>query len=95
VTRNYVGPMATIKTVEREIFRVEGIEVRILHGRDGRDVRSDKTGVPGYRYKRGFPGHRSVSVWTTTRFTPSYPASPSSAYSDPSSDATRRGRSAG
>jgi hypothetical protein len=65
--------VATIRTVEREIFQVEGVEVRILHGRDRRDVRSDKTGIPGYRYKRGFPGARTVKDWIDVRFAKSYP----------------------
>ncbi len=65
--------MATIKQVERRIFQVEGFEVRILHGRDNRDVRSDKKDVKQYDYTRALKNSKSVKDWRDGRFAQSYP----------------------
>ena len=65
--------MATIRSVERQIYRVDGFRVRILHGRDRRDVRGDKEGVPGYTYERAMKGDANVTQWRRQRFARSYP----------------------
>lgn len=52
--------VATIKSVEKKIEAVEGFRVTIKHGRDGRDVRSDKQGIPQYSYERAAKGRMSV-----------------------------------
>jgi len=65
--------MATIRAVERQIRRVEGFEVRILHGRDRRDVRGDKAGVHGYAYHRQIKGSKNVREWRDGRFAERYP----------------------
>ena len=65
--------MATIKQVEAKIAEVEGFEVRILHGRDGRDVRSDKTNVKQYNYRRALKNSKNVKDWRDGRFARTYP----------------------
>lgn len=68
--------MAMVRSVERQIERVEGIGVRFLFsgpGRAaGRDVRSDRQDLPGYPYERAAPGNRTVSWWIDNRFARSY-----------------------
>ncbi len=65
--------MATIKSVERRIAAIEGFGVTIRHGRDGRDVRSDKQGIPQYGYERAAKGRMSVKDWRDGRFAQTYP----------------------
>lgn len=65
--------MATIKQVETKIFEVEGFQVHILHGRDGRDVRSDKANVKQYPYRRALKHHKNVKSWREGRFASAYP----------------------
>lgn len=65
--------MATIRHVEKQIEALEGFAVRIRHGRDGRDVRSDKQNTPGYRYARAMAGSKTVKDWRDGRFASSYP----------------------
>lgn len=45
--------------VERAIERVEGFRLRLLHPH-GRDVRSDRTNLPRYGYRRALRGNASV-----------------------------------
>ena len=65
--------MATIKQVEQRIFDIEGFDVRILHARDSRDVRSDKSSVKQYGYKRALKHSKSVKAWRDSRFARTYP----------------------
>jgi hypothetical protein len=65
--------MASVRQVERKIEKVEGFQVHILHGRDRRDVRSDKTGVTQYSYERALKGSKNVHEWRETRFAKHYP----------------------
>jgi hypothetical protein len=65
--------VATIKQVEARIAHVEGFNVRIRHGRDGRDVRSDKGNVKQYSFKRALKHSKSVKDWREGRFVRSYP----------------------
>lgn len=65
--------MATMKQVEQRIFEVEGFRVRILHGRDQRDVRSDKSNVKQYAYKRALKHSKNVAAWREDRFAKHYP----------------------
>lgn len=65
--------MATIKQVEKRIFDVEGFNVRIRHGRDSRDVRSDKGSVKQYTLKRPLKHSKSVKDWRGGRFARTYP----------------------
>jgi hypothetical protein len=64
--------MATVKSVERQIQRLEGLAVRFLHP-DGHDVRGDRSNMPGYDYKRKAPNSFRVSQWIERRFRPKYP----------------------
>lgn len=64
--------MASIKTVERQIGNIEGFDVRFCHA-DGRDVRSDKTNIPGYSFQRAAKGAMNVSTWREQRFKQLYP----------------------
>lgn len=71
--RPYHAPVATIRSVESQIQRLEGFAVRIRHGRDGRDVRSDKAKIPGYDYQRQLDGAKTVRQWRDGRFRRRYP----------------------
>lgn len=65
--------LATIKQVEKRISDVEGFAVRIRHGRDHRDVRSDKSHVKQYPYRRALKHSRNVKDWREGRFAYTYP----------------------
>ena len=65
--------MATIKQVEKRISEVEGFDVRIRHGRDKRDVRSDKGNVKQYGFKRALKHSKNVREWCDGRFATTYP----------------------
>ena len=69
----YDSSMATVKQVERRIEKIEGFRVQILHGRDRRDVRSDKSGVTQYPYERALKGSNHVKAWRDHRFAKHYP----------------------
>ena len=64
--------MAQVNSVENQIERVEGFAVRILWP-DGRDVRSDKEGVPGYPFERAAKDALTVFEWKQLRFQSTYP----------------------
>lgn len=66
--------MPSVKTVERQIGNLEGFDVRLLH-RDGRDVRSDMDGLPGYsaRFERAAKDSMTVADWKDGRFRTVYP----------------------
>ena len=63
--------MATVRSVARQIKRLEGFAVRFLHP-DGHDVRGDRSHMPGYDYKRMGPNSFRVSQWIERRFRPKY-----------------------
>jgi hypothetical protein len=63
--------MPNVGQVERAIERVEGFRVRVRHPQ-GRDVRSDRAKLPGYPYKRGLNGNKTVRQWADLRFTRNY-----------------------
>lgn len=69
--------MATVRTVERQIRRLEGFDVKVHFlgpGRErGRNVRSDRQDLPGYDYERRRADHDTVSTWRTERFERAYP----------------------
>lgn len=52
---------------------VEGFAVRFRHGRDHRDVRSDKRHVKQYPYKRALKHSKNVKEWREGRFASTYP----------------------
>lgn len=51
--------MPSVNTVERKIFRVEGVKVKFKH--QGRDVRSDRELPVQYAYKRMLKNASSVN----------------------------------
>jgi hypothetical protein len=63
--------MASVGSVERQIRRVEGFPVTIRQL--GRNIRDDRTGLPGYPFKRAAPDRENVATWKRTRFQPRYP----------------------
>ena len=65
--------VATIKQVEKRISDIERFDVRILHGRDHRDVRSDKGNVKQYGYKRALKHSKHVKDWRDGRYAQVYP----------------------
>ena len=58
--------------VENQIRRLEGFEVIILHP-DGRNVRDERHGLPGYPYERAAPDTMTVDAWRRLRFSQTYP----------------------
>jgi hypothetical protein len=64
--------MATVRSIERQIAKVEGFKVRVLY-EDGRDVRSDRSNLPGYHYGRALKGSANVREWIDRRFKTAYP----------------------
>ena len=65
----------TTRQLERDIERFERFSVRIRHGRDRRDVRSDKKNLPGYaaRWERVARNAHTVADWKRLRFDPNFP----------------------
>lgn len=55
--------MSTVKAFEAQVLHLEGFRIRIRHGRDNRDVRSDHRLPATYRYQR-----RARSDWTVTEY---------------------------
>ena len=72
--------MATIKTVEREIFTLEGFAVIIRYEQTGRDVRADRERLPGYRYERAAPERYTVAEWIEKRFKKRFPGFAATVY---------------
>jgi hypothetical protein len=64
--------MPSIERIEKQIYKLEGFKVRIRH-LDGRDVRGDRSEVPGWPYERAAREILSVSEWKKTRFHKRYP----------------------
>jgi hypothetical protein len=64
--------MAKVKNVEKRIWDLEGFAVQFLH-LGGRDVRSDRTGLPQYPYKIPATDDMTVEHWKTIRFRRVYP----------------------
>ena len=64
--------MAKVKNVEKRIWDLEEFAVQILH-LGGRDVRSDRTGLPQYPYKIRASDDMTVEHWKTIRFRRVYP----------------------
>ena len=67
-----IGPVATVRAVERRILKVEGFKVVIRH-LDGRDVRGDREHLPGYPFGRAMKNRSNVKDWKRRRFQPTYP----------------------
>lgn len=69
--------LPTAAFVENKIAAIEGFAVRIRFagpGRaKGRDVRSDRTNLPPYRYRRRASSSITVAAWVQTRFEPTFP----------------------
>jgi hypothetical protein len=64
--------MAKVKNVEKRIWDIEGFAVTIRY--NGRDVRSDYTGLPQYpAYERMAKNDMTVAAWKENRFFPAYP----------------------
>jgi len=66
--------MATIERVENQIARIEGFSAVFLT-EDHRDLRGDRTGIPGYanRFRKKAPGRMTVEAWKARRFRAIYP----------------------
>ncbi|MGO8747713.1 MAG: hypothetical protein ACLQNE_17210 [Thermoguttaceae bacterium] len=64
--------MPKVKSIERKIANTEGFEVAILLA-DGRDVRSDKDGLPTYPYQNAAPNNFTIAQWRDQRFKQAYP----------------------
>lgn len=60
--------MPSVKTVEKQIRKVEGFDVRMKHP-DGRDLRADKEDLPAYnRHERAMKNDATVAEWRDGRF---------------------------
>ena len=65
--------MSTVKAFESAVFRTEGFRIRIRHGRDNRDVRSDHRLPATYRYERRARGQWTVTDFIQKRLQPTLP----------------------
>lgn len=63
--------MAKIKAVEKRMWDVEGFDIQFCQ--NGKDVRSDRTGIPQYQYVRAAKDDMTVADWREVRFFPNYP----------------------
>lgn len=63
--------MARLKRVEKAIWDVEGFDIDFLH-EDGRDLRSDREGIPAWPFERAARNDSTVATWIETRFKPTY-----------------------
>lgn len=64
--------MPMLKSVERKIATTEGFEITLRHA-DGRDMRSDKDGLPSYPYANAAKNDFTVAQWREQRFKKIYP----------------------
>lgn len=64
--------MPKLKSLERKIANLEGFEVTLRHP-DGRDIRSDKEGLPPYPFQVAAKNDFTVAQWREQRFKQSYP----------------------
>jgi hypothetical protein len=64
--------MPLLSYVEKKIREIEGFSVTIRHS-DGRNMRSDRDGIPTYPYERGARNDWTVATWKQQRFYPTYP----------------------
>jgi hypothetical protein len=66
--------MASVKRVENQIANVEQFDVAFTT-EDGRDLRSDRAGIPSYsnKFENKAPGKMTVEGWKERRFRPVYP----------------------
>jgi hypothetical protein len=64
--------MPKVGRVELRISQIEGFLVKIHH-LDGRDVRSDRQGLPGWPYERAAKDAWTVADWRRERFNTVYP----------------------
>jgi hypothetical protein len=66
--------MATIERIENQIARVERFRA-VFVTEDRRDLRGDRTGIPGYsnRFAKKAPGRMTVEGWKQRRFRMIYP----------------------
>ncbi|MCZ7625487.1 MAG: hypothetical protein C3F12_06225 [Candidatus Methylomirabilota bacterium] len=63
--------MVKVKTVEKQIWDLEGFDVAILR-EDGRDIRGDRNGLPAYPFERCAKNDMTVAAWKEQRFLPNY-----------------------
>ncbi len=64
--------MPKVKRIEKQIWDLEGFAVTIRY-EDGRDVRSDRSGLPTYPYERAAKNGMTVAQWKENRFKLCYP----------------------
>jgi hypothetical protein len=64
--------VATVRSIERQIARLEHFDVRLLY-EDGRDIRGDRSSLPGYPFERALRNSASVREWIDHRFKSVYP----------------------
>ena len=64
--------MPKVMRVEKQIWDVEGFAVVFLY-EDGRDVRGDRLGLPGYSFQNAAKNSMSVADWKAKRFRSHYP----------------------
>lgn len=69
--------MPTVAFTESKIAAIERFAVRLRFagpGRSkGRDIRSDRTNVPSYPYRRAASSSITVAAWIQARFEPTFP----------------------
>ena len=64
--------MTKVMRVEKQIWDVEGFAVVFLY-EDGKDVRGDRKGLPGYSFQYAAKHGVTVADWREGRFRKYYP----------------------
>jgi hypothetical protein len=64
--------MATVRSVQNKIWRVEGFRLSFLHA-NGRNVNDNRRGIPAYPFLRQARNSWTVRGWQDNRFLPTYP----------------------
>jgi hypothetical protein len=64
--------MPLVKNVEKRIWDCEGFDVKIKDSQ-GRDIRSDMTGLPMYPCTRAAKNDSTITSWKRIRFNKYYP----------------------
>lgn len=65
--------MATLKSVQQRVFKVEGFKVVVRHRYTGRNARDDMKNITQYHYSRMAKNDYTVSQWKRHRFQVAYP----------------------
>jgi hypothetical protein len=64
--------MASVGSIQRQIFRVEEFNVKFKDYKTLRDINDNRRGIPGYPYRIKLKNSCSVAAWKNIRFKKCY-----------------------